>query len=416
MLYSKVLGKTSKTVPKDEVSKNAQLLIKAGFIQKEMAGVYTFLPLGKRVLDKIIQIIREEMLAIGGQELFLSSLQNSEVWKKTNRWNDEVLDVWFKTALKNDTELGLAPTHEEPLATLMTAYIKSYKDLPVYVFQFQTKFRNELRAKSGLLRTREFIMKDLYSFHTDTGDLDSFYEKAKEAYTAFCNRLGIGDKTFITFASGGVFSKYSHEFQTLCENGEDTIYLDRAKRIAVNKEVYTPEVLQELELKAEELEEVSAIETGNIFKLGTRYSEPLGLFYTAEDGSSRPVVMGSYGVAPSRAMATIVELYNDDLGIVWPESVAPFKVHLLGIGLEDSAVKSRAHEVYEQFVAADVEVLFDDREEVSAGEKFADADLIGIPYRIVVSPKTQHQIEIKHRNETSVTMLELDTFLRSLGN
>ena len=248
MKYSNLIGKTSKQVPSGEESRNAQLLIRAGFVQKEMAGVYAFLPLGNIVLQKIIQIIREEMNAIGGQEIHLGSLQNPEVWQKTNRWGDDVIDVWFKTQLATGTEIGLATTHEEPLTQIMTNYINSYKDLPMYAYQFQTKFRNELRARSGLLRTREFIMKDLYSFNKTQEDLDKFYEEAKDAYHKIFERCGIGNETFVCFASGGPFSKYSHEFQTVCENGEDTIYLSKDKKIAVNKEVFTPEVLKDLDL------------------------------------------------------------------------------------------------------------------------------------------------------------------------
>ena len=407
MLYSKLIGKTKKQFPKDEESLNAQLLIKAGFIQKEMAGVYVFLPLGLRVLNKIINIVREEMDNIGGQEILLSALQNPEVWKKSDRWDDKILDVWFKTKLKNGSEIGLGTTHEEPLANLLSERIQSYKDLPLYVYQFQTKFRNETRARSGLIRTREFIMKDLYSFNKTNKDLDEFYELAKKAYEKIFERIGIGDKTFLTVASGGSFSKYSHEFQTVCSAGEDTIYLDRNKRLAVNKEVYIDDVIKDLGLKKEELEEVSAVEVGNIFKQGTRFSQPLGLKFTDENGVEKPVVMGAYGIGPSRAMATVVEINHDEKGIIWPKSISPFGAHLLALNTE-------ADGIYEKLNSAGIEVLFDDRKDATAGEKLSDADLIGIPNRIIVSKNTGGGVELKSRDSDEKKILsieELITFL-----
>ena len=411
MLYSKLLGKTKKEAPTDEVSKNAQLLIKGGFIQKEMAGVYAFLPLGLRVLNKMTQILREEMNAIGGQEVLLASLQNRELWEKTGRWDEKVLDVWFKTKLYNDTELGLANTHEEPLTQILTHYVQSYRDLPQYVFQIQNKFRNEKRSKSGLIRAREFIMKDLYSFDKTEEELEAFYEKVKEAYFKYFERIGLGSNTYLTFASGGAFSKYSHEFQTLCEAGEDTIYLDREKKLAINDEVYTDEIIAELGLNKNKLEKVKAVEVGNIFKLKTKYSEPLGLKYIDENGLEKPVVMGCYGIGPGRSMGTAVELFNDEKGIIWPESIAPYKVHLVGLNLEDAVVGQRALEVYKKLEEHNIEVLFDDRINISAGQKFADADLIGCPYRVVVSAKAGTQVELKKRSSEEVQMVTLEEVL-----
>lgn len=409
MKYSKLFGKTKKHSPKDETSFNAQLLTKAGFIQKEMAGVYAFLPLGYRSLQKVIQIIREEMNKIGGQEIHLGALQNPEVWKASNRWSDETIDVWFKTKLKNGSEVGLATTHEEPLTKMMLQHIKSYKDLPLYVYQFQTKFRNELRARSGLLRTREFIMKDLYSFNKTSEDLESFYERAKEAYFNVYERSGIGKQTFLTFASGGAFCKYSHEFQTICKNGEDTIYLDRKKRIAVNKEVYNDTVLKDLDLKKKNLEKVNATEVGNIFKLGTRFSEALNLTCINKEGKDINVVMGSYGIGPARLLAAIVELYNDDKGITWPITIAPFQVHLISLG-DDSNINSKAEDLHKSLLKENVEVLWDDRSDISAGIKFNDADLIGIPIRIVVSKRSLSRdgVELKLRSEEKESIFELD--------
>lgn len=414
MLYSQIIGKTLKEAPKDETSKNAQLLIRAGFIHKEMAGVYSYLPLGLKVLNNIIEIIRDEMLKIGGQEISLTGLQRSEPWKKTGRWDDEVLDVWFKTQLKNGGEIGLATTHEEPLTEMMISQIHSYKDLPVYPFQFQTKFRNELRAKSGLLRAREFLMKDLYSFCKTEQELDEFYEKAKQAYINIWNRIGIGKETFLTFAGGGSFSKYSHEFQTICDAGEDIIYLDKKKRLAVNKEVYNDEVLADLGLKKEELEEVKAIEVGNIFKQKTKFSEPLGLTFTDENGERKNVIAGAYGIGLGRAMGTVVELFADEKGLVWPESIAPAKIHLCGINLEDPQVKEAAETLYKTLVNQNVDVLFDDREGVTAGEKFSDADLIGIPYRAVISKRTQGKVELKKRTEDETKLLSLEEVILAL--
>ncbi|MDP1707139.1 MAG: aminoacyl--tRNA ligase-related protein [bacterium] len=380
MRQSRLFTKTRRDAPSDEVAKNAQLLVRAGYIHKEMAGVYSYLPLGLRTLNKIVQIIREEMNAIGGQELLLSSLQNPELWKKTDRWEQ---DVWFKTSLNVGGELGLGWTQEEAITHIASQHIHSYRDLPFAGYQIQTKFRNEERAKSGIMRGREFLMKDLYSFHTDQKDLDAFYERATDAYRKVFQRSGIGDKTFITFASGGAFSKYSHEFQTMNPAGEDTIYVSREKNIAINKEVLNDEVLADLDVSQESLEETPAVEVGNIFKLGTRFSEPLGLSYKDAEGKSVPVVMGCYGIGPTRLMGVIVEALYDDKGIVWPEAVAPFAVHLVSLGKDGDDVSKTADALYDEMTKAGVDVLYDDRD-LRAGEKFAESDLIGIPKRIVV--------------------------------
>lgn len=387
MRQSQLFTKTRKEAPKDEVSKNAQLLIRAGYIHKEMAGAYSYLPLGLKVFKKIEQIIREEMDAIGGQEMVMTALQEKGVWEKTSRWDDKVVDNWFKTKLKNDSELGLAYTHEPPMTELMKGYVASYRDLPFYAYQFQLKFRNELRAKSGILRGREFVMKDLYSFSRTQEELDEFYEKAIAAYRRVFERAGIGGKTYMTLASGGVFgTKYSHEFQTLTDAGEDTIYVHEGKKIAVNKEVLTDETLRDLGVARGELTEAKSIEVGNIYKLGTFYSEPQGLKFRDEDGTEKPVVMGSYGIGLGRVMGTIVEVFADERGLVWPEAVAPFRVHLVELsGGED--VKKEAAELYRELTQAGIETLWDDRD-LRAGEKFADSDLIGIPLRVVVSQKT----------------------------
>lgn len=392
MRQSQLFTKTRKEFPKDEVSKNAQLLIRAGYINKEMAGVYSYLPLGLRVLNKIKNIIREEMNNIGGQEIFLTTLQESEIWKKTDRWNDEVVNDWFKTKLKNDSELGLAFTHEEPLARLMKDHISSYKDLPVFTYQIQTKFRNELRAKSGIMRGREFPMKDMYSFMRNSKETEEFHEKAKEAYMSIFNRVGIGERTFITLSNGGSFSKYSYEFQTLSDAGEDVIHLSRENNIAVNDDDFTDELLEDFNLKEIKFEKEKSIEVGDIYKLGTKYSEAFKLTYKNEEGKEIPVDMGSYGIGVSRLMGTVVEVLSDDSGIVWPESIAPFKIHLLSLGENEYA-----EEIYKKLSDSGIEVLFDDRD-ARAGEKFAESDLIGIPYKVIIGKETKRdKIEVVER-------------------
>ena len=411
MRQSSLFTKTRKDAPKDEVSKNAQLLIRAGFIHKEMAGVYSFLPLGLRVMNKIVNIIREEMNALESQEISMTALQDKSLWEKTGRWSDEVLDVWFKTNLKNKTELGLGTTHEEPITNIMKDYIRSYRDLPVYAYQFQTKFRNEVRAKSGIMRCREFLMKDLYSFCKDEKEHNIFYEKAKQAYHNIYSRLGLGDRTFITFSSGGSFSKYSHEFQTVTDAGEDSIFVDEKKRIGVNKEVLNDEVLKDLGLKREELVEKKAVEVGNIFSLGTKFSDALELNYVDEKGEKKPVIMGCYGIGPGRVMGTIAEVLSDEKGLVWPKAVAPFEIHLISLEDKNGKVKKSADELYEKMMKKGIEVLYDDRD-MRAGEKFADSDLIGIPTRIVISEKTLESgsVEVKDRMTGKVEITKNERF------
>lgn len=404
MRQSHLFTKARKEAPRDEESLNAQLLIRAGYVHKEMAGVYAYLPLGLRVLEKIIGIIREEMNLIGGQEMSMTALQNPEIWKSTGRFDDSVVDNWFKTNLRNGGELPLAFTHEEPVTNMMRPFIRSYRDLPRAVYQFQTKFRNETRAKSGVMRGREFLMKDLYSFSASQEELDGFYERASHAYHRIFERVGIGSWTYRTFASGGVFSKYSHEYQAACEAGEDIIYVDEKSRVAINEEVYTDEVIADLGLDKGSLVRKKAIEVGNIFKLGTKFSEPLGLTYRDETGETKPVVMGSYGIGPGRLMGTIVELLSDGKGIVWPEAVAPFQIHLLSLGADEKAA-----EVYETLTEAGIETLFDDRD-MSAGEKFAEADLLGIPTRIVIGKKSleRGEVEVKRRTSDSSVSVPFD--------
>lgn len=413
MKRSQLFSKTRKDAPSDEQAINAQLLIRAGFIHKEMAGVYTYLPLGLRVLNKIIQIIREEMNAIGGQEMQLTTLQQQDSWVASGRWSDDVMDVWFRTELANGTILGLAPTHEEPLTAIMKGFVKSYQDLPFYTYQFQTKFRNELRSKSGLMRGREFLMKDLYSFSRNKEEHDQFYEVCAKAYMKVYDRLGLGGITYRTFASGGSFSKFSDEFQTLSPVGEDTIYIHEGKGIAINVEVNNDEVLAELGIKRDELVAKTAVEVGNIFTLGTKYSDALELHYTDENGEKQPVFMGSYGIGPSRVMGLIAEHFADDKGLVWPLNVAPFHVYLVTIG----DVSEQAEKLYDELQRAGIEVLYDDRNE-RPGSKFADAELIGIPYRVVLSERHLENgtLEVLARTETEaelVQMSDIATYMKS---
>lgn len=390
MKQSRLFTKTRKEIPGDEVSKNAQLLIRAGYIYKEMAGVYAYLPLGLRVIEKIKDIVREEMNAIGGQELIMTALQRKDIWEKTHRWDDEVVDVWFKSALKAGGEVGFGWSHEEPIGEMLKNYISSYKDLPLYVYQFQTKLRNELRAKSGIMRGREFIMNDMYSFCVGEEDHTKFYNDAMSAYMRVYERLGLGDDTFVTFASGGAFTQFSHEFQTITDAGEDLICINREKDIAINAEVATDETLKNLGVARDELEEVKTAEVGNIFNFGRQKAEDIGLTFKNEAGEQIPVWMGSYGIGVTRLMGVIVEKFSDEKGIVWPESVAPFTAHLVELSGGDTELKDEADGLYNTFTEHGVAMLYDDRD-VRAGEKFADSDLLGMPYRIVVSKKTKEE-------------------------
>ncbi len=383
MRLTQLFTKTSKTIPADETSRNAQLLIQAGFVYKIMAGAYAYTPLGLRVLENIKQIVREEMNAVGGQELIMTGLQNPEVWKTTGRWDEEVVDVWFKSQLQDGTEVGFGWSHEEPIMEMMQHFVNSYRDLPTSVYQFQTKLRNELRAKSGIMRGREFVMKDMYSLHASAEDLDEYYNSVIEAYKRVYDRLGIGKDTYVTFASGGAFTKFSHEFQTICDAGEDILYVHREKNIAVNEEVLD-DAVAELGINKDELEQVKSAEVGNIFNFGTEKAEQMGIHFTNKDGKQQPIYLASYGIGITRAMGVIVEKFADDKGIVWPESVAPAKVYLVRIGGDEAT--GHADALYAELTGKGIEVLYDDRDE-RPGAKFADSELMGIPYRVTVSDR-----------------------------
>lgn len=403
MKQSHLFTKTKKEAPKDEVSRNAQLLIRAGYVYKVMAGVYAYTPLGLRVLENIKRIVREEMNAIGGQELIMTNLQRKDTWEVTGRWSDEAVDVWFKTKLQDGVELGLAWSHEEAIMEMMQQFVESYKDLPISVYQFQTKLRNELRAKSGIMRGREFVMKDMYSLHATEEDMDQYYERVIEAYKKIYQRLGIGDETYVTFASGGAFTKFSHEFQTICSAGEDVLYVNADRTVAVNEEVLD-DATQELGVDKKTLSPVTTAEVGNIFKFGTEKSDKMHIAYKDKEGKQQPIYLASYGIGITRVMGVIVEKFADDKGLVWPEAVAPFQVHLLSLGADEKAA-----EIYETLTKAGIEVLYDDRD-LSAGAKFAESDLLGIPCRIVVGKRSLEsgKAEVKKRMEENATEVAFD--------
>jgi prolyl-tRNA synthetase len=412
MKFTEGLVKTKKDVAKQIDSANAELLIKGSYIEQVMAGVYNYLPLGLRVIRKIEEIIRQEMIEIGGNEVLMPVLQPKENWQKTGRW-DELDTLYRFESYYSKSELVLGPTHEEIVVPMAHNFIQSYKDLPKYLFQIQTKFRDEKRAKGGLLRAKEFIMKDLYSFHTDEKDLDDYYEKAKKAYVAIFDRIGLGKLTYLTFASGGTFSKYSHEFQTISESGEDNIYLCEKCDVAVNKEIIDEQKVCP-ECGKKDFKIVKAIEVGNIFKLRTKYSEKFNLTYTDETGKEKLVEMGCYGIGVGRLMGALVEVFHDDKGIIWPDSVAPFTVHLINLG-EEKKVYDTAGKLYEDLTKAGIEVIWDDREE-SAGTKFADADLVGVPYRLVVSEKTceKESVELKSRDKKETELIKLKEVINKI--
>jgi len=391
MRMTTLFTKTLREAPAEAESANAKLLIRGGFVDQHMAGVYSYLPLGLRVLRNIQEIVREEMDGIGGQEILMPALLSAEPWKTTGRWDDPGQEVMFQFKGAGDRDMGLGWTHEEIVTPLVKKYVRSYADLPVAVYQIQDKFRNELRAKSGILRGREFNMKDLYSFHATEAELEAYYETVLDAYRRVFARCGIN--ALPTEASGGSFSKVSHEFQMPTDAGEDTIYVNAAGDYAWNKEI-APD-LKDGDMAPDgsgPVKEMKAIEVGNIFKLKTKYTAPFEMTYMDESGAQQPVYMGCYGIGPSRVMGSIVETHADERGMVWPKSVAPFPVHLVSLSSKDAdaneKIATTAEGIADDLAAQGIEVLWDDRIGVSAGEKFADADLVGIPLRLVVSEKS----------------------------
>lgn len=408
MRLSTLFSKTRKEAPKDEVSKNASLLVRAGFVDKLSAGVYSYLPLGLLALRNIEAIIRKEMNALGGQEIIMPALQPKEIWEQTGRWND--LDILYKVTDQSGKEMALGPTHEEVVVPLAKNFISSYRDLPTAVYQFQNKFRMEPRAKSGLLRGREFLMKDLYSFHRDQEDLERFYGEALLAYKRIYEAVGLGKQTHLTFASGGSFSKYSHEFQTITEAGEDTIYVCNACQKAINKEVKEPGVACP-SCGQNVFTEKKAIEVGNIFMLKDQFSKPFNLVYKNEEGKEEPILMGCYGIGLSRLLGTIAEVHSDEAGLIWPEAVAPAKLHIVDL-TRDPANANVASALYEEAILANVTAILDDRPLVSPGAKLAEADLLGMPTRVVVSDRNLAEgvLEIKMRNESDSLRIPLSGF------
>jgi len=413
MLQSKLFTKTIRDISKEELSESAKLLLRAGFVDKLTAGVYTFLPLGLKVLDKIEKIISDEMESIGGQRILMPGLIPKANWEKSGRWSS-LGDNLFKLKGQSEMEYALGATHEEVVVPLMKNYISSYKDLPVAVFQIQNKFRNELRAKSGILRTREFLMKDLYSFHENEKDLDDYYEKVKKAYERIFKKTGIAKQTYLTLASGGTFSEFSHEFQTITPAGEDAIFICSKCQTAINKEIIG-KTDKCWKCSKNLSQEQKSIEVGNIFKTKKRYTQPFDFKFTDKDGSKKLVMMGCYGIGLPRLMGAVVEILRDEKGIIWPKSIAPFKIHLISI--ESSAkVKKAAQNLYETLQKEKLEVIYDDRQTKSPGEKFADCDLIGIPLRIVVSEKTlkKNSIELKKRGEKEGKLIGLKSLVKFL--
>ncbi|OIP24767.1 hypothetical protein AUK11_02325 [bacterium CG2_30_37_16] len=408
MKQSILFSKTRKEVSAESESINHQLLVRGGFVNQLMSGVYTYLPMGFKVLKKIENIVREEMEEIGGQEILMPALQPKENWEITGRW-DTMDDLFKFTSFYSKTDLAIGPTHEEVITPLAKHQIFSYKDLPKYIFQIQTKFRDEERAKSGLLRGREFLMKDLYSFNTSEKELDDYYDGMIKVYNKIYKQIGIADKTYLTFAPGGTFSKYSHEFQTETPAGEDIIYLCKKCKVAINKEIIDEQKVCP-ECESSDLKEIKSIEVGNIFKLKTKFSQSFNLTYTDKNGKSHLIQMGCYGLGISRLMGTIVEVCHDERGIIWPKEVAPFDIHLISISEDE-----KSNKIYEILKKEGFDVLFDDREE-SAGSKFKDADLIGIPTRIVISSKLakDKKVEIKKRSESDPEIINEEDLIKYL--
>lgn len=420
MKMSTLFTKTLKDAPQDAESANAKYLIRGGFVDQHMAGVYSYLPLGLRVLRKIQEIVREEMDAIGGQEILMPALLSAEPWKTSGRWDDPGTEVMFQFKGAGDRDVCLGWTHEEIVTPLVQKYVSSYQDLPIFVYQVQDKFRNELRAKSGILRGREFNMKDLYSFHATEEELEAYYDKVLDAYKRVFERCGI--VALPTEASGGAFSKVSHEFQMPTESGEDTIYVNKAGDYAWNKEI-APD-LKDGDMAPDgsgPVKEMKAIEVGNIFKLKTRFTEPFKMTYMDANGKPQPVMMGCYGIGPSRVVGSIVEAHHDDRGIIWPKAVAPFQIHIVNLSAKDETVQERirttAEDLYEDLRKEGIEVIWDDRAGLSAGAKFADADLMGMPLRLVISEKTlaENSVEWKARDEADARLVHLDGIVEEVG-
>lgn len=409
MRQSQLFPKTRREAPSNEVAKNAQLLIRSGFINKEMAGVYDYLPLGLRVINKIKKIIAEEMAELGSNEILMSTLQDKKVWEKTNRWDDTEVDVWFKSKLKNGSEVGFGWSHEEPIVEMMKSHITSYTTLPRAVHQFQNKLRNEVRAKAGIMRCREFIMKDMYYFAATNDENMDFYNKTIEAYKKVFARVGLGDITYVTSGSGGLFTdKFSHEFQTISEAGEDMIYVNKSGKVALNQEIFNTETLEKMGMKESDFEKTKAAEVGNIFNFGTKKCEELGLYFNDNKGEKKPVFLSSYGIGITRLMGIIAEVNGGDNSLLWPKEIAPYDIHLLEISSDNTGISTKVQEIYHKLMEK-YEVLYDDRD-VRAGEKFADADLIGIPIQLIIGERglTSGKVEVKDRRNGQIREIDFE--------
>jgi len=408
MKYSTFFPKNNKRQFKDDLSKNAVLLSKAGYIDQLMAGSYTLLPLGFAVVEKIKNIIREELNKTGAQELLMPLLHPKEIWDQSGRWSDpEVQKIMYQFKDIHGKEHGLSFTHEEIVMNLLGKFVQSYKDLPVRIYHFSTKFRNEPRAKSGILRGREFMMNDLYSAHITEDDMYKYYNSIKEVYLNIFKRMGL--KVKVVEASGGVFTdKNSHEFQVLSDIGEDTIYYCENCDFAKNHEIYDGKEEDKCPDCAGKILKSNSIEVGNIFPLGTKYSKKMNVLYKNKEGREEPIWFASYGIGPTRILGTLVEAFHDDKGIIWPENVSPFDAYLVSLGQNENAEK-----IENQLERAGVEVLYDDRD-VSAGEKFANADLLGLPYRLVVSEKTGDKVELKERNSSQTELFSVDEIISKI--
>jgi len=408
MKQSTLFTKTQKQPPKEAVSASHRFLVQGGFIDMLMAGVYTYLPLGWQVITKITNIVREEMNATGAQEMLMPALQPRGIWEETGRWAS-LAEIMYQFKDRSGKEAGLAATHEEVIYDLVRRNINSYRELPFAIYQIQNKFRNELRAKGGIIRGREFMMKDLYSFHLERADLDRYYQQLIEAYQNVYRRCGLESK--VVEASGGVFTQnYSHEFQVISEAGEDKIIFCSDCAYGQNTEITKFKVDDLCPKCGGRLEEGKSIEVGNIFQFGDKYAKEMNGYATDEQGQKKPILMASYGIGISRLVATIVEAHHDQKGIIWPENVAPYQAHLLSLGENGQAEK-----IYDQLKKRGVAVLYDDRD-ISVGAKLADADLIGIPWRLVVSKKTGVKIELKERSAQSVELLALSELVKKIFN
>jgi prolyl-tRNA synthetase len=411
MLYSELFGKTIKLDPKDEISKNAKLLIKAGFIDKLMAGSYTLLPLGLKVIKKIEEIIRSEMNKINAQEVLMPLLHPKNIWNETGRW-ESAKDIMYQLK-KNEKEYALSFTHEEVVLDLIRKHVFSYKDFPVKIYHFSTKFRNELRVKSGILRGREFVMKDLYSAHLNEEDLEDYYWKVAKSYQKIFKELDLNSK--IVEAGGGVFTdNITHEFQVLCDRGEDTIFYCDKCDFAQNKEISKIKGNDSCPKCKGLIKTSNATEVGNIFKFGASYSKKMNVSVLDKDGKKQFIHLASYGIGLTRLIGTIVETHNDEKGIVWPKNTSPFDIHLIDVPSENSKISELTYDIYNELIRNNVDVLYDDRTQIGIGEKFKDCDLIGIPVRLVISDKTDGKIEYKERNKNETILLSKDELFKKL--